>query len=590
MALDFDAGELTVKRAALAGGGGHDALDGTDAGDLLQGLGGDDTLDGKAGDDSLYGGDGDDRIIAGNGNDLVYAGNGDDYIELGLGNDTLWAGVSDVGDDEIYGGQGDDVLGGNGGNDTIVGGVGADTVYAGEGEDILYGNGTSSTDYHRNELWAGGGNDLLRAGESGDTLASGEGDDTCIGGAGNDAMYGGKQNGAGDTNNDHFEGKGGNDSMYGAVGNDWIDGGADVDLIYGGDGDDTIFGGSGDDIIRGNAGDDYMTGGIGYDAFVIEPGDDLDWITDFDPYDDTIWITAWYNGPIEFSDVVKAGVEKVRENVSGLEIDLGEGQVLFLEGISLDDLPDNPDKLDPSLPEIPAGWWSSAELDLGGSYYSQIDTLDDRDWLALAVDLTEYSVHGAKIVIDMLGSSTGDGTLDTPVIVQVYDNNGFSLPVFHEPGATGSNDRAYFYAYSSNEYMIEVRSSYSIGTYVLEARYDGLAEEIPESYYTLATAPSYGAFFGDIETPGDIDWIGVIFHEGFEYQIDLLGRDGVDDTYIYGIYDESGHLIPGTEDDDGGTGLDARINLVVNESGIYHVAVGAADDATGGYVLNISPA
>lgn len=63
------------------GGGGDDALRGSDSGDRLAGFNGGDTLHGGAGADTLYGGAGGDEVYGGGGSDDVLAGTGDDFVE-----------------------------------------------------------------------------------------------------------------------------------------------------------------------------------------------------------------------------------------------------------------------------------------------------------------------------------------------------------------------------------------------------------------------------------------------------------------------------------------------------------------------------
>ncbi|WCL53945.1 calcium-binding protein [Gimibacter soli] len=573
-------------------------LTGTSGADVLQGGAGDDSLSGMAGNDTIIGGGGHDSLRAHEGNDLIFAGDGNDNVLAGDGNDTVWAGAADTGDDEVSGQAGDDILGGRYGNDTLVGGAGADTLYGSYGDDMLFGSGTArdgvaynNTDAS-NAIWAGYGDDYLQAGHGGDTLATGEGDDTVKGGNGNDAIYGGPQAGNGARNDDYLLGNGGNDSIYGAVGDDYIDGGSGNDLLYAGSGDDTVYGGSGNDTLYAGKGYDYLIGEGGRDQFFVAYDSEFVWISDYYADDDSITILNSHGGGVDFEEFLDSGYNTTVDTADGVMFDLDNGRQLFLSGLTIEELTGAPvdpgeGQLDPDLPEIPSNWGSSATLEIGEEYYSQIDYSGDQDWIILAVD----SFGGVEITIEMKGLSSGAGTLEYPEVRGVYDNNGFSLPVRIEPGADGNDSKVSFYAYSPGEYAIIVNSypADSIGTYILSAEETGPAPEIPDDWTTGATAPTFGSFFGDIETPGDVDWIAVSLRGGVTYQFDLAGWLGVDDAYIYGIYDWEGSSLGDFEDDDSGPGLDARINFLAWDSDIYYIAVGAADASTGGYVLSVEP-
>lgn len=69
-------------------------------------------------------------------------------------------------------------------------------------------------------------------------------------------------------------------------------GGAGDDLLVA-TGDDTILGRAGDDILVAGRGDTVMTGGSGADLFVLSAGSHHVTITDFDPSNDRLDLSAW---------------------------------------------------------------------------------------------------------------------------------------------------------------------------------------------------------------------------------------------------------------------------------------------------------
>ena len=81
--------------------------------------------------------------------------------------------------------------------------------------------------------------------------------------------------------------------LTGGTGADRLTGDARGDLISGGGGADTLDGGAGADILVDGAGSDVLTGGSGADWFVLSGDGASDRITDFDPSEDRLDLTAW---------------------------------------------------------------------------------------------------------------------------------------------------------------------------------------------------------------------------------------------------------------------------------------------------------
>lgn len=79
--------------------------------------------------------------------------------------------------------------------------------------------------------------------------------------------------------------------MQGTEGNDTLKGTMGQDFIEGLGGDDQIDGGYGDDWIDGGEGNDTLTGGQGSDTFHFSLNGGHDVITDFDPENDTLYLT-----------------------------------------------------------------------------------------------------------------------------------------------------------------------------------------------------------------------------------------------------------------------------------------------------------
>lgn len=234
-------------------------------------------------DDTVAGVDGPDDIKSGNGNDKVSSGNGKDTIDGGGGNDNI-----------------------NGGNDDdrIIGGDGADTVDGGSGNDLV---------------WAGF-DDL--------------GDDTVFGSGGNDTLGGG-------AGNDTINGGGDNDLIWGRNGDDTLEGGSGDDILYNGSGTDMVEGGAGDDTLWAGNGDDVLSGGTGDDVFVFGNNSGNDTVTDFDAGEDVLDMRFASTDFTDLASVQAAATETTQNAQAGVLIDLGDGDSVFLVGITIADLTDS---------------------------------------------------------------------------------------------------------------------------------------------------------------------------------------------------------------------------------------------------------
>lgn len=339
----------------VTGAGGNDFITGNDANNRLEGAGGNDGLKGEGGADRLFGGSGSDTLEGGAGNDFLRGDAGDDKVTGGVGNDTIFAGPGDQGDDTLQGDAGDDLLGGGIGNDLVIGGGssgsegGNDTLFGGSGDDTLLGgdwedlNGNGKFDIGEqtlassgaNSMFAGTGNDLVYGAGEADTLGGGAGNDTLEGGGGNDVLYGGR----GSTDNDDvFAAGAGADTVFGGLGNDVLQGGNGSDQLFGGAGSDDINGGAVGDSLFGGAGDDTLTGGGGADSFFFAGNHGDDVVSDFSVSEDVLFLANTVTDFMDLASVEAASSETTLGGQSGLLIDTGDGNSIFLVGVGQGDL------------------------------------------------------------------------------------------------------------------------------------------------------------------------------------------------------------------------------------------------------------
>ncbi|WP_264477949.1 hypothetical protein, partial [Planktothrix agardhii] len=182
----------------------------------------------------------------------------------------------------LSGGVGQDTLLGYGEADFLSGNPGQDVIYGFLGNDLIYGGS--------DEDWVRGGkdNDLIFGGLGNDTLSGDLGNDTVFGEAGNDLLVG-------DVGDDLLSGGSGNDNLYGGDDNDLIHGGQGDDFVDGSNGDDLVTGDLGNDTLNGGVGTDSLIGGQGADIFMLNPGENADFILDFVGGEDLLKLTPNYS-------------------------------------------------------------------------------------------------------------------------------------------------------------------------------------------------------------------------------------------------------------------------------------------------------
>ena len=96
---------------------------------------------------------------------------------------------------------------------------------------------------------------------------------------------------------------------------------------------------------------------------------------------------------------------------------------------------------------------------------------------------------------------------------------------------------------------------------------------------------------GTIDPAGDRDAYAVELEAGTTYQIDLegaaTGQGTLADPSLRWLRDATGSGIPGTRDDNGGEGLNARQVFTPAESGTYYISARAIGNGTGTYLLSV---
>ncbi len=101
-----------------------------------------------------------------------------------------------------------------------------------------------------------------------------------------------------------------------------------------------------------------------------------------------------------------------------------------------------------------------------------------------------------------------------------------------------------------------------------------------------------GSVVGRIDSDGDRDWFAVQIDAAGTYDIELRGADSGDgtlaDPHLRGVHDSTSTLITGSDDNDGGDGLNSSSTITLSTSGTYYIAASAAGSGIGTYTLAVS--
>ena len=229
---------------------------------------------------------------------------------------------------------------------------------------------------------------------------------------------------------------------------------------------------------------------------------------------------------------------------------------------------------------------AAGTIQAGGSVMGALDSSAGEAWYA--VDLEQ----GVEYRVEVRGNTEGahGGTLYNPNLT-VYDASGeavYSAVAGDGSGKLGHNADLEFRAYETGQYFVAVGGGGRTGSYTLYV--NRLTDEFGTTILTDGRVTVGGSNTGVIGHPHDRDWLAVELAGGQAYRVDLegapTGRGTLTDPYLRGIYFNRA-LLPGTADDDGGQGLNSRVEFLAPETGTYYIDAGAYSSRTGSYRLSV---
>ena len=224
---------------------------------------------------------------------------------------------------------------------------------------------------------------------------------------------------------------------------------------------------------------------------------------------------------------------------------------------------------EPNADDFSADASTTGEVTVGGSVEGEVETAGDRDWFAVEV------VAGTTYRVDLERTNP---SLTWFANLAVHDEDGNPISGTTNYGS-GLDSRLYFTATDTGTHYISAGGSGDLtGSYKLRVT-ESNADEYTADTSTTGRATVGGSVPGEIAEPGDVDWFAVDLVAGRAYKIDLEATwsapGQILDTALKGIHDGDGDLIPGTEADGGGSGLNSRLYFTATETGTHYIAAGA---------------
>jgi len=186
-----------------------------------------------------------------------------------------------------------------------------------------------------------------------------------------------------------------------------------------------------------------------------------------------------------------------------------------------------------------------------------------------------YSISGTDAALFNVDSETGEVSFKT-------------APDFESPSDAGGN--------GVYDIVVGVSDGGAPVTQAVQITISDVTDgaEVPADDTTEISMVSGGSYEGELETPGDSDWIAIELVAGQRYEFNLFGSgaDEVEDTYLR-IYDASGNLLVENDDISLGTIRDSRLGFTPTVSGTYYIeadawADGTDAERTGGYTVTVA--
>ena len=241
--------------------------------------------------------------------------------------------------------------------------------------------------------------------------------------------------------------------------------------------------------------------------------------------------------------------------------------------------------------DFPAAISTTGRVEVGGSATGNLGTADDVDWFGVDLEADDY------YRIDLEGMDSGRGTQPDPSL-EVRDGAGV-LIASNDDTLVNFNSALIFGPTVTGTYYLGALSAESdaAGTYTLsvtefETRTaeDGGTDFAEFCAATTGRVDVGGSSTGAIEPVDDIDAFSVVLDAGKTYVFDLEGSTTAGDLTNPSLQLFNAENFELRRDDDGGDGLNSRIEFMAVTSGLYCLRVSSQSTASvdaGTYTLSV---
>ncbi len=226
---------------------------------------------------------------------------------------------------------------------------------------------------------------------------------------------------------------------------------------------------------------------------------------------------------------------------------------------------------------------TTGSLEVGGSVTGNIQIANDEDWFRIVL------TAGQIYAFDLKGQDTASGTLANPHLLLRNGAGDYYLSADDNSG-TGRDARITYLATSSGTHHLVARglndNDSMTGSYTLTATSLGV-DDYAGDLSTTGNLVLGSSLSGDIQVPGEQDWIRIQLTAGRIYTFDLKGAASGGGTLTnpaFNLLDGSGNYL--SQATQNGTGLDPQLTLLASTSGTYYLGIrGLYSSNTGTYTL-----
>ncbi len=222
-------------------------------------------------------------------------------------------------------------------------------------------------------------------------------------------------------------------------------------------------------------------------------------------------------------------------------------------------------------------------LAVGSQLAGNTEFSGDDDWVKVSLQA------GTNYAFELNGFGASGGSLGTATMTQpyltLYDTQGWYISAKAD-GGVGGDPLLTFSPTVSGTYFLSAKELFGTGTGTYTIKASSVIDDYASTTLTTGHLAVGGSAGGLIEIASDADWFSVSLTAGQQYlfNLDSAASNGLSDPFL-SLYSANGVLLD--NDDDSGTGLNARIIFTPTQTGSYFLGArsGTYGSMSGAYTL-----